>query len=193
MGALLRSSVFFIHRLPVEKEHRKVSNDPTIEIFCCYAHEDLEWMSKLKTHLLSLTPRGQIIIWSSIDINAGDEWAREIKKHLDAAHIILLLISPDFIASDYCYSTQLEHAIARHEEGKACVIPIIFRPTHWKKTLFAKLQVVPEKGKGLPISEWSSQDAAFYDVINSIQDASHIGHVAGTCGEFTPTAQQNCQ
>ena len=76
----------------------------TIEIFCCYAREDQPHLQKLKTHLMPLQWQGMVTIWSDNDINAGLEWEQEIKKHLDTAHIILLLISSDFMASEYCYS-----------------------------------------------------------------------------------------
>lgn len=76
----------------------------TIEIFCCYAREDQTLLEHLKKHLMLLQWRGLVSIWSDTNINAGDEWEKAIHAHLDTAHIILLLISPDFMASEYCLS-----------------------------------------------------------------------------------------
>ena len=141
----------------------------TIEIFCCYAREDQDLMKKLRTHLMPLQRRSLIKLWSDIDINAGDEWEEEIQKHLDTAHMILLLVSPDFMASDYCYSTEMEYALQRHEKQEARVIPIILRPTAWKGAPFDKIQVLPANAR--PVTDarsWISIDEALNDVTEKI-------------------------
>ena len=73
-------------------------------------------------------------------------WEDEITVHLNAAHIILLLISPDFAASDY-YINQMKPAIERHRAGEAFVVPIILRPVNWDSLPFADLQVLPSERK----------------------------------------------
>jgi len=114
-----------------------------------------------------LQRQGQIILWSDTDINAGEEWEREVHQHLESADIILLLISPDFISSDYCYSTEMERAIERHDHDDAHVIPILLRPVHWNKAApFAKLQMVPTNAK--PVTSWPNRDDAFHDVTEHI-------------------------
>src|SRR5947209_2479826 len=141
----------------------------TIEIFCCYAREDQDLMKKLRTHLMPLQRRSLIKLWSDIDINAGDEWEEEIQKHLNTAHMILLLVSPDFMASDYCYSTEMEYALQRHEKQEARVIPIILRPTAWKGAPFDKIQVLPANAR--PVTDarsWISIDEALNDVTEKI-------------------------
>jgi TIR domain len=140
-----------------------------IEIFCCYAREDQDLMKNLRKHLKPLERRNLIRVWSDTDIDAGDTWEEEIKKHLDTAHIILLLISPDFMASDYCYSTEMEQAMQRHAQKEARVIPIILRPTAWKGAPFDKLQVLPSNAK--PVTDrrsWQDADEALNDVIQHI-------------------------
>lgn len=94
-----------------------------LEVFCCYAREDQEMLEHLKKHLMPLQRSGQITIWSDTNLNAGVEWEKELHQHLENADIILLLISPDFMASDYCYSTEMKRAIERHDQGRAHVIP----------------------------------------------------------------------
>src|SRR6266699_2935161 len=96
---------------------------PPVEIFCCYARKDQSLLKELTRHLKPLERSGLITLWADTDINAGTEWEREIEKHLETAHIILLLISSSFIASDYAYSKEMIRAIERHESGKARVIP----------------------------------------------------------------------
>lgn len=88
-----------------------------LEAFCCYAREDQEMLKDLKKHLALLERQGHITLWSDTDLNAGEEWEKELHRYLESAAIILLLISPDFMASDYCYSTEMERAIERHARG----------------------------------------------------------------------------
>jgi WD40 repeat protein len=139
----------------------------TIEIFCCYAHEDQPILKKLKAHLMPLQRQEHITIWSDSNINAGVEWEQEIKKHLDTAHIILLLISSDFMGSDYCYSKEMKRAMERHERGEACVIPILVSPTYWKGAPFDKLQALPTNARPITDGSWTV-DEALVDVAEKI-------------------------
>jgi TIR domain/Domain of Unknown Function (DUF1080) len=145
-----------------------------LKVFCCYAREDQEMLARLKTHLMPLQRDGQITIWSDTNINAGVEWEKELHHHLRNAHLILLLISPDFMNSDYCYSTEMELAIERHNQGSARVIPILLRPTIWQNAPFAKIQIVPKDAR--PVTNWSNIDDAFYNVAESIKQvvSSHM-------------------
>src|SRR6266566_1032862 len=106
----------------------------TIDIFCCYARKDEDLLEKLKRHLSPLRRQHLIEMRCDRDMSAGTEWEQEIKKHLNEAHIILLLISPDFIDSDYCYDVEMKHALKRHERKEAIVIPVIVRPVTWQET-----------------------------------------------------------
>src|SRR5437899_1451680 len=114
-----------------------------IEVFISYTHSDKRLRDGLEMHLRTLVREGLIAIWHDRDISAGSDWDREISQHLNTASIILLLISPDFIASEYCYDVEIEKALRRHEAGEACVIPILLRPTDWKREPFNKLRALP--------------------------------------------------
>jgi KaiC/GvpD/RAD55 family RecA-like ATPase len=138
-----------------------------VKIFFCYAHEDEALLNKLKAHLRPLQLQGLIDIWYDRDINAGMEWEKEIDKHLNTADLILLLVSPDFINSDYCYSTEMKRAMERHEKGEAHVIPIILRHVYWQGML-GKLQALPTDAKPVTSSFWHTFDEAFLDVIEGI-------------------------
>jgi tetratricopeptide (TPR) repeat protein len=140
-----------------------------LEVFCCYAREDQEMLEHLKKHLMPLQRQSQITVWSDTDLNAGVEWEKELHQHLESADIILLLISPDFIASDYCYSTEMNRAIERHEQGSTQVIPLLLRPVHWDSAPFAQLQVIPTNAE--PVTKWSNRDDAFHDT------AKHVNRV----------------
>src|SRR5713101_1991425 len=118
-----------------------------MEIFCCYAREDRSFLNKLKMHLMPLQREGLISIWNDTDIRPGTNDEEEINRHLNTADIILLLVSADFMASEYCYSVEMKRAMERHERGEAYVIPIILRPIYWQQAPFGKLQALPRDGK----------------------------------------------
>jgi hypothetical protein len=111
--------------------------------------------------------------WHDRKILPGDEWNHQIHDHLETADIILLLLSADFIASDYCLDTEVETALRRHEAGEACVIPIVLRPVDWTGALFARLQALPTHGK--PVTVWADRDEALLDVAQGIRKtAEHL-------------------
>ncbi len=121
-------------------------------------------MEKLRTHLRPLERVKMAKIWYDGIIEAGKDWEKEIKTHLHTADIILLLISADFIDSDYCYDEEMMDALKKHEQNEARVIPIILRPCAWKFSPFAKLQVLPKDGK--PVME--HEDYAFTEIAEAV-------------------------
>ena len=139
----------------------------TIKLFYSYAHEDEALRERLEVHLKLLKRQGILQDWHDRDIDAGSEWAQQISAHLESADLILLLISPDFIASDYCWDIELKRAMERHEAGEARVIPIILRETDWTGAPFGKLQALPKDAK--PVKSWPDQDAAFVDIARGIR------------------------
>jgi hypothetical protein len=145
------------------------SATPPLKVFVSYSHRDEDLKDELVIHLANLKRQGKISAWQDRDIEAGAEWDAEIKAQLEASAIILLLISPRFIASDYCYDLEMQRAIERHDAGAARVIPIILRPVDWQETPFSKLQVLPKDAK--PITKWDDQDEAFLNVVQGIRRA----------------------
>src|SRR5215813_7086235 len=109
------------------------------EVFFSYANEDQDWLKKIVKYLYTLQRQKYIQGWHDLNILAGSEWEGEIMTRLNSAPIILLLVSQDFIASDFCWGVQLQQAMQRHDAGTARVMPIIVRPTDWHDTPFAKL------------------------------------------------------
>src|SRR6266487_1570385 len=140
-----------------------------LEIFCCYARRDQQLLNELKAHLTPLRRQGLITIWADTDIYAGQEWESEIDKHLESADIFLLLVSPDFISSDYCYSKEMTRALELHYLEESPVIPIILRPTLWQETPFGKIQVLPRDGTPVTDSRWGNIDNAFHNVTEGIK------------------------
>src|SRR5205809_1037849 len=143
----------------------------TKEIFFCYAREDEALRQGLERQLKVLHRQGVIGLWHIRNISAGTEWEREIDRHLNTAHVILLLISSDFMASNYCYGVEMTRAMERHERGETCVIPVILRPVYWQRAPFGKLQALPTDAEPVTGSRWHSQDEAFFDVAEGIRIA----------------------
>ncbi|HYT42829.1 MAG TPA: TIR domain-containing protein, partial [Methylomirabilota bacterium] len=139
----------------------------SIEIFFCYAREDEDLRKGLEKQLRALKRQGLIDFWHDREIAPGLEWESEIDKHLNTAQVILLLISPDFMDSDYCYSVEMKRAMQRHELGDARVIPIILRPVYWQGAPFGKLQALPADAK--PVKSWGDLDEAFFNIAEGIR------------------------
>src|SRR5215212_7299375 len=140
-----------------------------LRIFCSYAHEDEAYVGALRTSLRPLERQGLIEWWHDREIIPGQEWRDAIDENLQAADIILFLITPDFMASDFAYEEEIPQAIARHERREASVIPVIARPADWEWTSFGKLQALPKDAK--PITRWPDPDDAWLDVERGIRRA----------------------
>jgi len=126
-----------------------------------------------------LKRQGFIQEWHDRKITAGQEWRGAIDQHLEESNIILLLISPSFLRSDYCYDVEMKRALEKHEAGEARVIPIIVRPVDLIGAPFSKLQALPEGAK--PITRWSNRDQGWKNVASSIRKA---------CEEMAEQARQ---
>ncbi|MGG6267611.1 TIR domain-containing protein [Leptolyngbya sp. AN03gr2] len=146
--------------------------EAAIRVFFSYSHQDEEFKDELVKHLSILQRQGVISGWHDRMLAPGYEWNREIDEQLKKADIVLLMVSSDFLASDYCWDVEMQKALKRHEEGEACVIPILLRQVDWENAPFAKLQALPKNAK--PIKSWSDQDEAFKDVAKGIRMAVSI-------------------
>jgi CHASE2 domain-containing sensor protein len=153
-----------------------------VEVFISYAHEDEVLRGELANHLRLLERRGVIKAWHDRNITAGEEWKSAIDSHLESAKIILLLISADFLDSDYCYDIELKRALERHESKEACVIPVILRPVDWRGSDLEKLTALPKDGRA--ITSWPNQDEAFKDVVEGLRRA--IDSLTGQNHQPTP-------
>ena len=161
--------------------------NPKISVFLSYSHKDEKYKDALETHLKILVRKNIINNWHDRKIIPGQEWEKEIDKHLINAEIILLLVSSDFISSDYCYEKELQVAMGRHESNQAVVIPIVVRPSDWSETPFSKLQALPKDAKA--ITTWDSEDEAWLDVVsglrNSIEEIRSLKNRRNTSSKLT--------
>lgn len=132
-------------------------------VFLSYSHKDENIREELATHMHSLIRSNLISTWSDKMIVPGQDWEQEIIHNIETADIILLLVSADFIKSDYCFDKEVKLAVKRTEQNDAILVPIIARTCNWKDTPFAKFQVLPTGAK--PINSWSDKDEAYTDIV----------------------------
>lgn len=131
-------------------------------LYYLYAHEDEALRKKLEKQLSALRRQRYIDTWCDREIRPEGNWGADIDRHLDSADIILLLLSADFMASDYCYSEGVGRALERHHLGSARVIPVILRPVDWRGTEFGRLQPLPRGGR--PVVFWNPVDEGLVDI-----------------------------
>jgi TIR domain len=149
-----------------------VSRSLPLQLFFSYSHHDEKLRDQLADHLAALEREGLIAGWHDRRIGAGEDWAGAIDHHLSSADLILLLVSPSFVASRYCYELELQRALERHAAGEARVIPVILRPADWGALPFGKLQALPKDGK--PVTRWSNRDEAFLDIAQGIRRTARV-------------------
>ena len=138
-------------------------------VFFSYSHADEALCNELQKQLIMLERSGAIESWHDRCLKAGEEFGPTIDAELERADIILLLVSPDFLASHYCYDIEMKRAMERHEEGSARVIPVILRPCDWPSAPFGKLIGIPTNG--IAVTLWPNQDSAFLDVAQHIRNS----------------------
>ncbi len=143
------------------------------QLFFSYSHKDEDLRDQLEVHLAMLKRQGVIETWHDRRIIAGDPLDHEIDANLETADVILLLLSPDFLASNYCYDIEVTRAIERQRAGLAQVIPVILRPCDWQNgTPFSGLMAVPKDGK--PVIKWPNLDDAFLDIVKAVRRAIDV-------------------
>ncbi|WP_339440691.1 toll/interleukin-1 receptor domain-containing protein [Pseudomonas proteolytica] len=139
-------------------------------VFFSYCHADEALRDQLEKQLSMLKRQGVIDTWHDRRIGAGQEIDSAIDNHINSDEIVLLLVSPDFIASDYCYNIEMTRAMERHSANEAIVIPVILRACDWHHAPFGKLLATPEDGK--PVTLWPDRDVAFLQVAQAVRKAA---------------------
>lgn len=159
-----------------------------VSVFFSYSHADEALRDQLEKQLAILRRQGVVETWHDRRIGAGEEWASVIDAHVERDDIILLLVSSDFLASDYCYDREMARAVERHDAGAATVIPVILRPCDWQGTPFGKLQATPTDGK--PITSFPDRDQAMLEVARAVRAAAERLGAKAAIPPETTTAQE---
>jgi hypothetical protein len=135
--------------------------------FISYSHADDTLRAEFDKHLSLLRRQGLLELWSDHRIPAGGDFEKHISAELEAADIIMLLVSPDFMASDYCFGVEMKRAMERHHQGLAVVVPVIVRPVDWHSAPFGALKALPRDGK--PVVKWTTLDDGFLDAVQALR------------------------
>ncbi|MEO8593066.1 MAG: TIR domain-containing protein [Candidatus Solibacter sp.] len=152
---------------PYNVEAVSASRTRPAKLFCSYSHADERFRSQLEKHLALLSQQDAIHVWHDRRIEPGTEWKREIDENLEEADIVLLLISADFMASQYCMGIEMKRALEKQHGGSARVVPILIRLCDLEGAPFAGLQWLPTGSK--PVSKWSDRDEAWTNVAKGIR------------------------
>lgn len=142
---------------------------PQVSLFYSYAHEDEALRDELAGHLKILERRGLIRAWHDRQIAPGQDWHTQIDRHLDEADLVLLLLSSDFIASDYIFGVELERARQRLAEQRCEVVPILVRAVDLEPDdfWFMSRQALPQDLK--PVTSWDNRDEAWTNVAKGLR------------------------
>lgn len=153
-------------------------------VFFSYSHADEDLRDQLEKQLALLKRQGVIETWHDRRIGAGQNINSAIDEHINRDEIILLLVSPDFLASDYCYDIEMTRALERHHAGEAIVIPVILRHCDWHGAPFGNLLASPRDGK--PVKSWGDIDEAFLQVAKAVREAA--GRLSSSVRPSVPAA-----
>ncbi|KFC19048.1 toll/interleukin-1 receptor domain-containing protein [Epilithonimonas lactis] len=138
-----------------------------MKAFISYSHKDSNYLERLKVHLAQMKRDEVITEWTDEEIHAGGSLSNIISDALNSSELFLALLSPDYIASNYCYNKEFETAQRMQEDGKIIIVPIIVEPCDWQRTPFGNLKAIPKDGK--PISEYTNQNVAFLNVVDELR------------------------
>src|SRR5262245_15590670 len=140
------------------------------KLFLSYSHRDRSWLDRVKIHLALLQRRDLVHIWSDTRIGVGDRWQEEIESALTESHAAVLLISPDFLASDFIWDKELPRLLAHQEKGME-ILPLIIRPCAWRIAReLAELQARPTDGRPLALGSDAEIDLALAEFVYELAD-----------------------
>ena len=146
------------------------ANNNRLKVFYSYSHKDKEYLQSLQAQLKILERLGKIEVWSDDKILPGERWDDHITHKLQSADIILLLISADFLNSDYIWNTEFKIALERESRKEASIVPIILKKCLWRETPLKALQAIPhdDNGRLKPVDEWGDRDKAFANIAEDL-------------------------
>lgn len=150
-----------------------------VKLFFSYSHKDEDLRNELETHLALLRRQGIISSWHDRRIMAGSDFGQAISAELESAQIILLLISANFLASDYCFEKEMEKALEKHRDGSAVIVPVILHPCDWQSSPFGHLRATPTDGRA--ISMHANQQEALACVAKDIREVA--GKISGPASQ----------
>lgn len=145
---------------------RPKAEKPEVRIFVSYSHKDADARARLETHLAPLK-RDNVATWFDGDMEAGDKLDTGIARALRNAHIFVGLLSPDYLASNYCWNIEYRRAMSRRARGKMRVVAVALKPSDWKSTVAAGFKLLPDDAR--EVIKWRSADIAYLNIAQGIR------------------------
>jgi hypothetical protein len=142
------------------------------KVFISYSHKDAKWLNRLQVHLKPLERTGEITRWDDTLIKPGEKWREAIKRGLGEAKVAVLLISADFLASDFIHSNELPPLLSAAESEGVVILQIVLSPCRFEETeSLSQFQSVNPSSKPLGMMTKANQEAIFVKVSKIIEDA----------------------
>ncbi|HEY8688924.1 MAG TPA: toll/interleukin-1 receptor domain-containing protein [Chitinophagaceae bacterium] len=135
--------------------------------FISYSHLDNQMLDRLHKHLAQLQRDGIITAWTDQEILAGGKLNQNISSSLSNSKLFIALLSPDYLASNYCYEKEFEKALEMEKQRKLIIVPVILEPCDWLNTPFKEFKALPKDGKA--VSTWENKNTAFLDIIQNLR------------------------
>lgn len=138
-----------------------------MKAFISYSHNDSKMLEILHKHLVQMKRDNIISTWTDQEIEVGSKLNETISQSLSNSNLFIALVSPDYIASGYCYEKEFSKALKMEASGLITIVPIILEPCDWLNTPFSTFKALPQDGKA--ISLWENKNTAFLNVVQSIR------------------------
>ena len=147
-----------------------------VSAFLSYSHVDDKRLERLHKHLAMLRRDGQLQAWTDHDILAGDILDTQVRKNLDDSTLFIALVSPDYLASNYCYEKEFQHALALHGQGGLRIIAVVLEPCDWQNSPLHQFLVLPKDGRA--VADWTNENTAYLNVVTEIRRVLAQGEAA---------------
>lgn len=147
------------------------SSGSRTKVFISYAHEDKEWLDRLQVHLKPLERSGVVERWDDSRIKPGMRWRDEIRKALATTKVALLLVSADFLASDFIDNKELPPLLEASANEGAVILPVILRPCRFRESILSEFQSFNPSSKPLSSLSKTKQDEQLVELTRVIEEA----------------------
>ncbi len=141
------------------------------KVFISYSHKDKKWLGRVQNHIKDLENLGMSVeLWDDTKIKPSMKWQDEIKKALATTKVAILLVSTDFLASEFIMSNELPPLLKAAEDDGAAILSVILEPCLYEKTELAQFQSTNAPGKPLSKMRKNGQDEVFVKLTNRISE-----------------------
>ncbi len=158
-------------------------------IFISYSHKDIEWLEKLSVHLKPMMRGEKITIWDDRQIQPGTDWEKEINNKIASSRVAILLVTPNFLASDFIQEQELPKILEQHYRGHTTIFWIAISYSNLSSSVLRKIQCANDPDKPIDSLSSSQQNKVLAEIAGKIENhmgLNAIAHVLNNLDEFTP-------